>query len=190
MEDLKNVMQIIDQNSDKLPEGDYLELCNLLRSIFRKEERRIVNTTFDYDNFDIHIPGQHPHVTDYFYDNYFTTSLNHDRHFLRHQIWYLESELENNRPLQRISKYVKEDAIIHYCSMNDIHIDRYNEECLKEYKINNGTYTDDTTFKKYIYAICKGYMQIENIYRAMYSNLIRDKIERLNTCIDDLDDLL
>jgi len=33
-------------------------------------------------------------------------------------------------------------------------------------------------------------MQIENIYRAMYSNLILDKIDRLNTCIEDLDDLL
>jgi len=189
MEDLQNVMRVIDQNSDKLPEGDYLELCNLLRNVFRNEERKIVNTIFNYDDFDLHVPGQHPRVTNYFYDNYLTTSINHDRMLLRSQIMHLEDELEYSRPLQRISKYVKQDALIHYCSMNDINIDECNEESLKQYKINNGTYTDDRTFKKYIHVICKGYMHIDNIYRAMYSNLLLDRIERLRTCLDDLDDL-
>ena len=189
MEDLQNVMRVIDKNSDKLPEGDYLELCNLLRNVFRNEERKVVNTIFNYENFDLYVPGQHPRVTDYFFDNYFTTSINHDRTFLRSQIAYLEGELEYSRPLQRISKYVKQDALIHYCSMNAINIDECNEESLKQYKINNGTYADDRTFKKYIYTICKGYMHIDNIYRVMYSNLILDRIERLSACLDDLDDL-
>lgn len=189
MEDLQNVMRVIDKNSDKLPEGDYLELCNLLRNVFRNEERKVVNTIFNYENFDLYVPGQHPRVTDYFYDNYFTTSINHDRTFLRSQIAYLEGELEYSRPQQRISKYVKQDALIHYCSMNDINIDECNEESLKQYKINNGTYIDDRTFKKYIRTICKGYMHIDNIYRVMYSNLILDRIERLSACLDDLDDL-
>lgn len=189
MEDLQNVMRVIDKNSDKLPEGDYLELCNLLRNVFRNEERKVVNTIFNYENFDLYVPGQHPRVTDYFYDNYFTTSINHDRTFLRSQIAYLEGELEYSRPQQRISKYVKQDALIHYCSMNDINIDECNEESLKQYKINNGTYIDDRTFKKYIRTICKGYMHIDNIYRVMYSNLILDRIERLSGCLDDLDDV-
>lgn len=189
MEDLQNVMRVIDKNSDKLPEGDYLELCNLLRNVFRNEERKVVNTIFNYENFDLYVPGQHPRVTDYFYDNYFTTSINHDRTFLRSQIAYLEGELEYSRPQQRISKYVKGDALIHYCSMNDINLDTCNEESLKQYKINNGTYTDDITFKKYIRTICKGYMHIDNIYRVMYSNLILDRIERLSACLDDLDDV-
>lgn len=189
MEDLQNVMRVIDKNSDKLPEGDYLELCNLLRNVFRNEERKVVNTIFNYENFDLYVPGQHPRVTDYFFDNYFTTSINHDRTFLRSQIAYLEGELEYSRPLRRISKYVKQDALIHYCSMNDINIDECNEESLKQYKINNGTYVDDRTFKKYIHTICKGYMHIDNIYRVMYSNLILDRIERLSACLDDLDDL-
>ena len=30
MEDLRDAMRIIDENSDKLSEGDYLELCNLV----------------------------------------------------------------------------------------------------------------------------------------------------------------
>lgn len=189
MEDLQNVMRVIDKNSDKLPEGDYLELCNLLRNVFRNEERKVVNTIFNYENFDLYVPGQHPRVTDYFYDNYFTTSINHDRMFLRSQIAYLEGELEYSRPLQRISKYVKGDALIHYCSMNDINLDTCNEESLKQYKINNGTYIDDRTFKKYIHTICKGYIHIDNIYRVMYSNLILDRIERLSACLDDIDDL-
>ena len=33
----KNLMRIIDKNSDKMPDGDYLELCNIMRDMYRAE---------------------------------------------------------------------------------------------------------------------------------------------------------
>ena len=36
-DDLKNLMRIIDKNSDKMPDGDYLELCNIMRDMYRAE---------------------------------------------------------------------------------------------------------------------------------------------------------
>jgi len=34
MEDVRELMSLIDTNSDKIPEGDYLTMCNKLKSIF------------------------------------------------------------------------------------------------------------------------------------------------------------
>lgn len=36
MDSLTNILQIIDKNSKNLPEGDYLELCNLMKSAYDK----------------------------------------------------------------------------------------------------------------------------------------------------------
>src|SRR6056300_1287429 len=36
---LQKIMTFIDNHSDELPEGDYLEMCNKLRDIFRGEQR-------------------------------------------------------------------------------------------------------------------------------------------------------
>ena len=94
MDDLRNVMRVIDQNSDKLPEGDYLELCNLLRNVFRNQERREMNNLFDYENFDMYVPGQSDRVLDYFYDHYYQLSLDNERIFLVTQKNFLEDELE------------------------------------------------------------------------------------------------
>jgi hypothetical protein len=114
MDDLRNVMRVIDQNSDKLPEGDYLELCNLLRNVFRNQERREMNNLFDYENFDMYVPGQSDRVLDYFYDHYYQLSLDNERIFLVSQKNFLEDELEQNRPIMRNSKNVRLDAIMHY----------------------------------------------------------------------------
>ena len=57
MTELLRVMQIIDQYSNVLPEGEYLEVCNILKKSY--EERNDPVYLFDYDNFRIPpvIPG-------------------------------------------------------------------------------------------------------------------------------------
>src|SRR6056300_404749 len=111
MDDLRNAMRVIDDNSDKLPEGDYLKLCNLLRNVYRREERKDMNMLVDYDTFNVYVPGQSDEVLDYFYDHYFQMSLENERLFLSSQKRYLESELEIHRPIMRISRRIKLDAI-------------------------------------------------------------------------------
>ncbi len=36
MDELLEVMQLIDKNSDKLSEGDYLDICNRLKNAYSK----------------------------------------------------------------------------------------------------------------------------------------------------------
>ena len=108
MAELQRVMQIIDQNSNVLPEGDYLEVCNLLKKSY--DTRTDPMYLFNYDDFRI------PHVTPsttfhYFYDYYFDTGLRTDSNFINAQIRYLEDELEINQPLKRITKKIR--AIIY-----------------------------------------------------------------------------
>ena len=49
MTELLRVMQIIDENSNVLPEGDYLEVCNLLKKSY--DVRTDPVFLFEYDNF-------------------------------------------------------------------------------------------------------------------------------------------
>ena len=50
MAELQRVMQIIDQNSNVLPEGDYLEVCNLLKKSYdtRTDPMYLFMKTFEY----------------------------------------------------------------------------------------------------------------------------------------------
>jgi hypothetical protein len=189
MDDLKNVMRVIDKNSDKLPEGDYLELCNLLRNVFRNQERKEMNNLFDYENFHIHVNGQSDDVLDYFYDIYFQTSLDNECMFLKSQMTYLESELEIYRPIQRISKNVKLDAIRHYCSLNKISIRHYTPDTFREYQMQNNLYTDEKKFQKGLRNICKGFIHMENTYRTMYRGIIMDRIEKIEGWMEEIQDM-
>ena len=56
MAELQRVMQIIDQNSNVLPEGDYLEVCNLLKKSY--DTRTDPMYLFNYDDF--RIPHHQP----------------------------------------------------------------------------------------------------------------------------------
>ena len=85
MEDLQNAMRVIDDNSDKLPEGDYLKLCNYLKNVYKQEAKKDINTLVDYDTFNINVPGQDDQVLDYFYDHYYQMSLDNDRLLLSSQ---------------------------------------------------------------------------------------------------------
>ena len=189
MDDLRNVMRVIDQNSDKLPEGDYLELCNLLRNVFRNQERREMNNLFDYENFDMYVPGQSDRVLDYFYDHYYQLSLDNERIFLVTQKNFLEDELEQNRPIMRNSKNVRLDAIMHYCYLNNIPLTRYTPEKLKEYQIANNIFVDDKSFQKDLHKICKGFIHVENNYRSLYRGVIMERLEKIERWIEEIQNM-
>jgi len=82
MEDLRHVMRIIDENSVKLPEGDYLEICNRLQNIFRNREVKEMTPIVDYEHFEIYMEGVTDTALDYFYDRYYSESLDRDIEFL------------------------------------------------------------------------------------------------------------
>lgn len=189
MDDLRNVMRVIDQNSDKLPEGDYLELCNLLRNVFRNQERKEMNTLFDYENFDMYVPGQNDQVLDYFYDHYYQASLDNERMFLRTQRNYLENELEIYKPIKRVSKHIRLDAIHHYCFLNNILINEHTPEKFREFQITNNLFVDEKKFQQHLNKIYRGFIHVENTYRNMYRGVIMERIEKIEGWMNEIEDM-
>ena len=189
MDDLRNVMRVIDEISDKLPEGKYLELCNLLRNVYRKNDEKEMNPLFDYDNFHLRVNDQSDEVLEYFYNRYYDTSLDNEVVFFKSQIRHLESELEIHRPIQRTSKNIKLDAIRHYCQLNDIRMRHYTPDTFRERQIQNKLYTDEKTFQKGLRNICKGFIHMENTYRNMYRGVIMERIEKIEEWIIEIENI-
>ena len=85
MTELLRVMQIIDQYSNVIPEGEYLEACNILKKSY--EDRNDPIFLFDYDNF--RIPAVSPENTfHYFHDYYFDKAVRMDSDFINGSIRY------------------------------------------------------------------------------------------------------
>jgi hypothetical protein len=182
-------MQIIDKNSENLPEGDYLQLCNLLRNVYVCKERKEMNTLFDYGTFDIFVPDQSREILEYFYSHYYRTSTDNEQMFLKSQMNYLEGELEIHRPIQRISKNVKSDAIRHYCYLNNITLAHYSPELFRENQMQNSSFVDEKNFQKGLRNICKGFIHMENTYRNLYRGVIMERIEKIEGWIDEIENL-
>lgn len=191
MEDLRAVMQIIDKNSPSLPEGDYLELCNRMKKLYKDKELKDMSTLIDYENFDIFVDTESGEVVDYFYDRYYLEGMNNEEEFINMQISYLQDEIKNNQKLRRISPSVKSAAIRHYCSMHNILLDDYTPECLREF---NDTYGYDlghpgTTFEQGFQSMCRSYILVENQFRELYCKALEKRISKLNSWLDELEQM-
>lgn len=169
MEDLLSVMQILDRNSNTIPEGDYLELCNLLKKAYNQRADPVY--FFDYENFSTLPIGLTEYELQYFYDYYFDKALNFDSDFIRGQIQYLRKELCQCQPIQRNSKTIRDDVAMHYFHMYNVDIENI----------------DSTVRKKQMESLCKSYIQIENNFREKYRDTIEKKIEWLEQGDDRLD---
>lgn len=191
MEELRNVMRLIDENSHKLSEGDYLTLCNLLRKIFIDKQSEEWCTLIDYELFDVYTPGQRDEVMDHFHDYFYNISMANEEAYLRMQIDYLNDELKDNKPIKRVTKYVKHNAIRQYCELNNVRISKYDEEHLlaymNEHKLDIGD--PGTYFKNGVKKMYRSYIAIENTFREMYREAIQERIYKLNSWIVSLDEM-
>ena len=171
MTELLRVMQIIDQNSNVLPEGHYLEVCNLLKKSY--DTRMDPMYFFDYEDFRIHRIGETQETFQYFYDYYFDKALNIDSDFIQGQITYLRKELVEAQPIVRITKKVKERVIKHYCYMNGL-----------------GDEDVDIEFPdKNLQSMCRAFVDTENDFRLKYRTAIEKRLEWLEQSDDRLDDV-
>jgi hypothetical protein len=82
MDNLLGAMQIIDRNSTKFAEGDYLEVCNLLKKAYDRRSDPVY--FFNYDDFRILPVGSESSgiIFEYFYDHYFEKALQFDSDFI------------------------------------------------------------------------------------------------------------
>ena len=169
MDDLLQAMQLIDKHSDKLPEGDYLEICNCLKNAYNKRADPVY--FFDYDTFSIPQIGPTREIFQYFHDYYFDKALSIDSDFIHGQITYLEKEIQEGQPIQRITKKVRNDVKRHYCFIHGLDTE----------EVDVGFSEADWN------QMSKTYVEIENDFRAKYLEAVKKRLEWLEESDDRLD---
>jgi hypothetical protein len=191
MEDLRHVMQIIDQNAHNFPEGDYLNLCNIMRKLYTDKRTENFQTIVDYENFDIVPENQSGQVLDHFYDYFYNESLMNEEYFIRCQLEHINRELLLNGPIKRVTKAIKERAITQYCILHGIQLENYDEETLRKRMDENGFDIGEagTAFDKGVRTLYKSYIAFENAYRETYRQGLDRKIIELNACLDKIDEM-
>jgi hypothetical protein len=104
---------------------------------------------------------------------------------------YLLSERDRYKPLKRMTKNVKRDAIVHYCNLHNVLLDEYTAENLKVYHNEYGFVLGDANipFDQSLKQMYKSYMFIENEFRYNTRRLIEKRIERIDALIDELENM-
>ena len=187
MEDLRAVMQIIDRNSDSISEGDYLELCNRMKKLYKTKGG--YRTLFNYEEPMVDTLNQSDATIDYFENHYIDRALDVDKSFLEIQMDYILRERDAHKPIKRLTKRIRETAISHYCTMHNIILDENTPECLKSFHEESGYILGDLqdTFEVALDKLYKSYMYVENQYRYNLRDLVEKRAERMAWMIDDLD---
>ncbi len=126
---LLRVMEILDTHAKLIPEGDYLDLCNHLKTVY--DERTEPYFFFDYTNFSV--PNIEP--TNDLHDYFRMRATDLDWEFIQGQINYLEKEMFENRPLVRITKGIR-DKVVRKLN-EDVPPDTFNEMCKVHMDIEN-----------------------------------------------------
>lgn len=193
MDELLSVMQLIDKNVDKLPEGDYLEICNRLKKAYNK--RADPEFFFDYETFDIPQLGPTQEVHDYFRNYYMDQAISLESDYLSGQIEYLRKELESTHTLKRRTKFIQETCVRHYCLSNNLDPEDYINYIIRseEGEERESTWQDTldrlNLDKGNVMSMAKTYMLVENSFREQYREAIERKLEKLEEAEDKLDDI-
>ena len=193
MDELLSVMQLIDKNVDKLPEGDYLEICNRLKKAYNK--RADPEFFFDYETFDIPQLGPTQEVHDYFRNYYMDQAISLESDYLSGQIEYLRKELESTHTLKRRTKFIQETCVRHYCLSNNLDPEDYINYIIRseEGEERESTWQDTldrlNLDKGNVMSMAKTYMLVENSFREQYREAIEKKLEKLEEAEDKLDEI-
>jgi len=105
MDALSDIMCIVDRNSEKIPEGDYLEICGKMKNLYSNYKKTVI---FNYE-----IPTEE----------------------IYRRIKFCERHTKKLKPFKRITKTLKEMAILKYA---DTHGYELNEITVEELERLNG----------------------------------------------------
>lgn len=185
MDSIREIMRIIDDNSSKIDEGDYLRLCNLMKTIFSREDSREAPKLFDYDNFDFEVDEG----DDYYKNHYLEMSKQNDFDFLEFQRGYLFSEFDNWNEIKRMSRAYKIAAITHVCNDKGIILDEYTPEEYETHMMETNQFRDKKELKTHMKEIYSRYLKYENKYRHMYRTILSDRCDKIDNLLEDIYDL-
>jgi hypothetical protein len=145
MDNLRQAMQLIDECTDILPEGIYMKLCSYLKNVYNKHTEPVY--FFNHDNMN---------------DRFRSRSIQLDRDFIYGQLIYLEKDLENYKPVKRITKHIRDQVSFYYrVDETELHTKGFND-------------------------LCKNFLIEENAFREMYRESIIKKIEWLERALESL----
>jgi len=162
-DELKTVMRLIDKNSDKLPEGDYLELCNTMRDIYRgytPEPPRIARSVFE-EGISLEDVELGEDELRYFYEHYEHRMRTIDVRLKRAELDMINKIIKESAPIRRITKKVQTQVIDHFCKINELNLPENTIECFNTY----------TSAWSEIEDLCPGYVSTENKFNEF---IIRD----------------
>lgn len=162
-DDLRKVMCIIDKNSDKLPEGDYLELCNTMRDMYRvdsPESPRLARSVFEegISLEDLYLTEDEMH---YFYEHYEQRMRTIDIRLKTAELTMINKIIRESAPIRRITKKVKTQVVDHFCKLNKMNLPENSIEC----------FSTHTNAWSEIEDLCSGYVSTENKFNEF---IIRD----------------
>lgn len=127
MDTLKNLMSLIDANSEKIPEGDYLAMCEAMKIVHgnMKAERVTVRSTEYYD-------------------------LEEELSNVTQELNRLHKERDNIHYRSKMTKYMKREAIREYAFTEGLHsLREYTPEALVDAGIHVNI---DVLYGKYLEA--------------------------------------
>jgi hypothetical protein len=180
MNAIKKIMTLIDKNSQALPEGDYLEICDALKEVYDEPssdpvifKRPVMLDLADEDD------SSTRHFHDYYND--YAHSIECD--YAHTQIEILDKMCVDMRPLRYVTAPLKDMALRHYCSINHLHDIELTEEGLRKYLEDSGNVLSATHerrgFKAAVKEMYKSFLVLENTFRGECVQAFRDKIREI-----------
>ena len=182
MEHLTKIQGFIEKHADTTPEGEYLELCNATRDLFRCKTDSYV---FNHEYQVIEDGEYEDKTSEYFNILYKEKMRNYERKVLNNYAYMLECELRELQELKRITKSIKSKVVKHYCRIHNIRLEEYTPECLKKEQEEAGyCFPDYKNFEGGFNNLCKSYMGIHNKFMEECSEKLSDKIDDLYDQMD------
>ena len=173
MEALSNIQRIIDKNSNNIPEGDYLELCNSTKDIFM-DKTTINHRIFSrHDNF----PHQFDNFTGntrYYFENIFS-EINKDIEWnvLNATRKELLKQVSKCREVKRVTKKIKCQVVHSYNIIHNLRLEENTPECFRK------NYNRDEPFDEFFKELCQVYIDMLNIQNKNTSDTIKKKIHSI-----------
>lgn len=179
MNAIKKIMTLIDKNSQVLPEGDYLEICDALKEAFHEPSKSasiFPGTVMDE-------LGDDDDSASYFTEYYNDYAYSIECDFNHTQIEILEKMCADMKPLSYATASIKDLAIRHYCSINHIHDIEFTEDGLRRYLEDSGNVLSATHekrgFKTAVKEMYKSFLLLENNFRRECVQAFNDRIREI-----------
>ncbi len=194
-EKLLKVQSILDGNSSKFKDGEYLEVCNLLRDVFKSKTQSsnliTPNTTRDFSGVlrtritenrlaNFGIPREA--VIRHFQNDYIYKFLVIKGENIESEYYRLEQLIDKIKFLNRRSPWVKNQTVKHWAAMNKVHLPDYAPKELRNYLASNGLTIGEPeqSFEYAFKNLCNIFMEVENLHREAYKDRLMQRMDELD----------